>query len=296
MVILGYQNKSGGVWVMGISEKAEIPFITSVLHPTDFSPGSDQAFAHALAIAVLRQTEFTILHIGPEKEADVEWSRYPAVRKTLERWGMLEAGSRQADVFDKLRVQVVKKAVRSRHPAFAAADLADLETADLIVLATSGAKGGGHWVNRSMAESMARWSGTMTLFVPSSAKRGIISLDTGELRLKNILVPIDRVPDCTAALEIAKRVADLFGDGDVVITALHVGDVEPPGVVLDDGPGWSWRKEQHKGGDPKVEILAVADRLVADLIIMTTAGHDSVMDALRGSTTEQVLRNAPRPS
>ncbi|MEI7932093.1 MAG: universal stress protein [Alphaproteobacteria bacterium] len=33
----------------------------------------------------------------------------------------------------------------------------------------------------------------------------------------------------------------------------------------------------------------------ADLIVMATAGHDSVMDALRGSKTEQVLHRARRP-
>ena len=35
-----------------------IPFVHSVFHPTDFSPASNLAFAHALAIALLRETSF----------------------------------------------------------------------------------------------------------------------------------------------------------------------------------------------------------------------------------------------
>src|SRR5210317_1569311 len=37
--------------------KSQIPLVGSVLHPTDFSDASNQAFAHALAISVIRQTK-----------------------------------------------------------------------------------------------------------------------------------------------------------------------------------------------------------------------------------------------
>jgi hypothetical protein len=33
----------------------------------------------------------------------------------------------------------------------------------------------------------------------------------------------------------------------------------------------------------------------ADLIAMLTAGHEGVVDALRGSTSEQILRHSPCP-
>ena len=41
-------------------------------------------------------------------------------------------------------------------------------------------------------------------------------------------------------------------------------------------------------------IIDTADELDAELIVMATRGHDSLLDALRGSTTEQVLRNSGR--
>jgi hypothetical protein len=37
--------------------KSQIPLVGSVLHPTDFFEASNQAFAHALAISVIRQTK-----------------------------------------------------------------------------------------------------------------------------------------------------------------------------------------------------------------------------------------------
>lgn len=50
---------------------------------------------------------------------------------------------------------------------------------------------------------------------------------------------------------------------------------------------------QH--GDPVDVILATADEKQVDLIAMPTAGHHGFLDALRGSTTERVLRHAACP-
>ena len=50
----------------------------------------------------------------------------------------------------------------------------------------------------------------------------------------------------------------------------------------------------NRAGDVVQEILAEAEKMV-DLIIMSTAGHDGFLDALRGSVTQQVLRAAPCP-
>lgn len=276
------------------STAAAMPLVQSVLHPTDFSPASDRAFAHALAIALLRQTDFTILHVTSEKASNVEWTRFPAVRQTLERWGLLEAGSPRSAVMEDLQVRVKKVALKSRHPVFKTASFLDHQPHDLIVLATDGREGPSRWINRSNAEAMANWSQTMTLFVPAGAKRGLVSLADGDFCIENILVPVDREPDCAAAVEFARRAAEILGDGNVNIILLHVGDSQPPTPALVEGPAWSWHTE-HRQGEPVAQILSVADTHKADLIVMATAGHDGVWDALRGGTTEKVLRRAPCP-
>ena len=84
-----------------------IPFVDSILHPTDFSEDSMRAFAHALAIALFRQAKLTLLHVS-ENASDEDWQHFPAVRPVLERWGLLAPGSQQADVFRRLAVKVRK--------------------------------------------------------------------------------------------------------------------------------------------------------------------------------------------
>jgi len=271
-----------------------MPLVASVLHPTDFSPASDRAFAHALAIALLRQTQLTLLHVGQGKDGEVEWSRFPPVRKTLERWGLLEAGSQRSDVFDEFRVRVSKVAVPGWRPVANAVEFIDRDPPDLLVLATEGRDGWSRMFDRSDAEALARWSKSMSLFVPSDAPRGMVDLETGNLTLKNILVPVDTSPDCAAAVEFAKRTATMLVDHNVDITLLHVGDNPPPAPELGEADGCTLRKETRQG-DPVSEILSAADAHAAELIVMTTAGHDGVLDLLRGTTTEQVLRSAPCP-
>ena len=91
------------------------PLVESVVHPTDFSPASERAFAHALAIALLRQTSLALLHV--DKDEHQRWNEFPHVRATLERWNLLKPGSTQEDVFAELGVRVSKHALSGRFPA-----------------------------------------------------------------------------------------------------------------------------------------------------------------------------------
>ena len=77
-----------------------------ILHPTDFSRGSEVAFVHALKLALVTKAELEILHISRHPE-QVEWSSFPAVRDTLIQWGVLSTGATHEDVA-KLRISVYK--------------------------------------------------------------------------------------------------------------------------------------------------------------------------------------------
>jgi hypothetical protein len=94
-------------------------FVSSVFHATDFSDASYLAFAHALAVALLRETDLTILHAGRDFLAEDEWTKFPAVRRTLESWGCLEPGSPRSAVLEQLNVRVKKVNLRSLRPAAA---------------------------------------------------------------------------------------------------------------------------------------------------------------------------------
>jgi len=269
------------------------PFIRSVVHATDFSTGDERAFAHALGVALLVQADFTILHVTSDSSAG--WSGFPAVRKTLERWKLLEPGSAQEDVFAKLGMSVKKVAISSRFPALAVTNYLDSQPADLLVVATAGREGVTRWLQGSVAEAMARWSRTLTLFVPNDTQRDVVALADGNLTLANVLIPVDRTPDASAAVEFAVRAARVMSDDKATITLLHVGDeAAMPSMPTPDGEQWTFAR-MHRDGDVVEAIAAAAEDVRANLIVMPTEGRHGVFDALRGSTTERVLRRARCP-
>jgi nucleotide-binding universal stress UspA family protein len=271
-----------------------MPIVESVLHPTDFSSASERAFAHALALALIGQTRFTLLHVAAGS-AENPWTDFPPVRRTLERWGLLETGSPRTAVFQDLGLRVEKVATRGRNPVDVILEQLEMDPMELVVFATEGREGLPRWLKGSVAEAVARESGTMSLFVPRDA-RGFVSLEDGRLMLRRILVPVDERPPADAAIEAATRIALAIGGEIVEIALVHVSDGldEGPSLHLPKDPAWHFH-ESRRRGDPVEEIVTMAEEDDADLVVMVTQGRDGVLDALRGTTTEQVLRRSPCP-
>lgn len=268
----------------------ETPFVNSVLHPTDLTLPSQNAFAHALAIALLLKSRFTVLHVSNSKD---EWTKFPAVRSTLEQWGLLEKGSPRSAVFEKLSVKVVKVDIHSNNPSKAILHYLQDHQVDLIVLATQGREGLQRWIHPSMAERIAGKSKTMTLFVHGT-ESGFVSQKDGTLCLQRILVPVDFHPNPLPAIEYAARAARLMNNS-VEIILFHVGDSsETPLIEIPEIPSCSWEKV-HKRGNVVEEITKAARDYAVNLIVMPTAGNEGFLDALRGSVTAQVLRRVSSP-
>lgn len=273
---------------------SEPPFIESVFVATDFSPESEIAFAHALAIALLREADFAVLHATHDEPSDADWRKFPAVRSTLERWGVLEPGSPRSAVFDGLSVRAQKINAQSRSVVSAMLDYVTAHQPDLLVLGTEGREGLPALLRPSAAEQVARHSNTMTLFVPRGA-RPLVSLSDGSFRLQRVLVPVAEEPSAQSAVIYAQRLADLMADDDPVeIVLLHVGSGRPT-LAQQEGSAWTIRAEVREG-DVVEQILDVAHELEADLIAMSTDGRDGILGALgQGSHTERVVRGAECP-
>lgn len=267
------------------------PVIGSILHPTDFSEASRTAFYHALKAALLAKAALTLLHVSAGPELD--WSDFPGVRETLERWGLLPAGSPRS-ALPKLGIEVRKVGARHSDPVAAVLHYLEEHPAQLIVLATSEHDGRARWHGQSVAEPLARAAEQMTLFVPDG-QAGFISAADGSATLKQILIPVAAVPPAQPAIEAAARLAQRLMLARGVFTLLHVGDegAMPP-VDLPDVPGWEWRRVTQRGDVIQV-ILATAVQTRADLIAMTTDGRNGFLDALRGSHSERVLRRGQAP-
>ena len=268
-------------------------FVTSVFHPTDFSEASHLAFAHALAVALLRNTQLTILHVGRDFLAEDEWVKFPAVRRTLESWGCLEPGSPRSAVLEQLKVRVTKVNLRRGKPAAAILEYLDDHDTDLIVLATEGRVGLPGWLKPSVAERVARETKTATLFVPAGG-RGFVDPRNGAIDLSRVLVPVAHEPSAQSALAFAARAARL-DPSPVEFVLLHVGDGPLPSLEKPQDPRFRFREERRHGRVVD-QIECAARELEVDLIAMTTDGRDGFLGTLgRGSHTEQVVRQAPCP-
>lgn len=263
-----------------------------VFHPTDFSPSDAAAFAHALRIALAGEELLTLYHCDPN-HAESRWEDFPHVRTTMDRWKhLLPPASQQGLEPKNMRILKVEK--ESEEPLKAILSYVRNHILDLIVMATHQRQGLDRVINKSLAEPIARQSHLKTLFVPRQG-RGFVDPNDGALELKHVLVPVDFSPKPQLALDAAASLLRLFNISDAEISILHIGEgKEGPPLKLPQDPGWRVHR-YLVSGNAIDNILEVAKEQRVDLISMGTQGHNGFLDALRGSTTEQVVREALCP-
>lgn len=266
-----------------------------VFHPTDFSPASDVAFAHALKLALASVGSLTVFHYAGGDDADDDSANgFPGVRDTLTRWGLLPPNSPREAVSTTLGLRVRKVEVGGDDPADAILSYIGRHPADLVVLATHQRSGVARWLYREVALPVARASQLPALFVPPDAG-GFVDAATGEVRLRRILVPIDRHPHPRAAIELAPTFVEVLGAAPAAVELLHVGTMATiPRVQFPDAAGVTWTTRVTEG-EVVEEILKAEVESEADLLVLTTEGRHGFLDALRGSTTEHVVRRARCP-
>jgi nucleotide-binding universal stress UspA family protein len=267
----------------------------AVFHPSDFSPASDLAFAHALKIALQSKADFDLMHVAPSPSpGESDWSEFPGVRATLARWGVLPEGVAAEEVGEVLGLGV-RKVIRSGGDPLGVM-LAHLRTfaPDLIVLTTHQRDGVARWLHKSVAEPLARRSGAMTLFVPNRG-HGFVSPEDGRVTLQRVLIPVDHAPPADTAIQKAWSLVRGLGCTTGEVRLIHVGDPAhaPAPTGLADA-GWPLEMVVRQG-DVVPCILEEQAQWGADLLVLATQGHQDFLDALRGSTTERVVRGARCP-
>src|SRR5262245_6990042 len=265
--------------------------IDSVLHPTDFSQGSLVAFHHALKAALLAKSKLTLLNVSPDGDSD--WSDFPGVRETLERWGLLPKNSPRSAV-GEIGVRARKIVAQMNDPVRAVLGYLEREPVDLIVLATHQREGRVRWLGKSVSEPIARTAWQMTLFIPDSSK-GFVSAQDGSVNLRNVLIPIAQSPRPQPAVDAAARLISRLDCPEGTFTLMHVGTSGTlPSVRCPEVAGWKWETEL-RSGEVIQTIVDSAKELAADLIVMSTDGRNEFLDALRGSHSERVLRHGAAP-
>lgn len=261
-----------------------------ILHPTGLEREAEPAFAHALRIAAAGPSTLTLMHVGTEGSRSLD--AMPGVRGTLRHGGFIHKAEGAEEL---LAMGIgVRKLVAEGDPVQACLDhLAGHET-DIIVMHTHQRDGAAAWLHAKVAEPIARQGGRPALILPAGAK-GFVRADSGEVSLRHVLVPVAQRPSPARAIATACDLADALGATGVQFTLLHVGDERTlPAVERTERPGWAW-EALLRPGDVVGAILQAERELRPDLVVMATARHDGLMDSIRGSRTERVLRQIKCP-
>ncbi len=268
-----------------------MPAIHHIVHPTDFSEASAEAFVHALRIALAAKCTLSILHVAAAPDAK-DWGSFPQVRQTLAHWGLMRGDESPEAIASAVGVKVVKAELKQQSPINGILRYIAKHPADLLVLATEARQGVERWLQGSVAEDLAREVMTPSLFVPAMA-RGFVDPARGEVSLRHALIPIDHHPKPADAIDITLGFAQLIAGDAAEARLLHIGR-RPPHVEHHADPHRPLPIALRQG-DVVDTIIAEARDWPADLIGMPTVGRDGFLDALRGSTTERVIRQAPCP-
>jgi nucleotide-binding universal stress UspA family protein len=126
----------------------------------------------------------------------------------------------------------------------------------------------------------------------------------GALPYRRILVPTDLSVGSRLVFPIAARFARQFGAEILGLFVAASDSSGPPREIPSESLLWKFFNRDLSGLEITAQVQhgPVWQRIVetarlekADLIVMSTRGHDSLADRMMGSNTERVVRHAPCP-
>jgi nucleotide-binding universal stress UspA family protein len=289
--------------------------IRQILCPVDFSPFARRALDHALVLARWYEAEITVLHVSPLMPT--LFGMEPAVSAATLAPFDREALGRELLAFvgepmnASPRPQLI---IRSGRPAATTLDYAAENKTDLIVLGTHGRSGFERFMLGSITDKIVRMARCPVLTVPRGAPEGPARPLFGR-----IVCGVDFSPASDRAAQYALSLAQ---EAKGRLTMLHVVEWLPdpsfakyPGfdvdhfrssllrdararaeaLVPEEAKAWCEVDTRIVCGKPYEEIVRVADKDAADLVVLGVHGHGPVDRMLFGSTPQQVVRLAQCP-
>jgi nucleotide-binding universal stress UspA family protein len=145
----------------------------------------------------------------------------------------------------------------------------------------------------------ARWGtkmmGATTEAISRQCEKPLFIAQKDVRDIRKILVPYDGSRNSNRALPLAGFWASKFGASLIVFTV--DSNTERAESIVQEGKeylsAYDVPVEAKTGkGDPDQEIVTFGEQNGCDLIIMGAYGHSRIKEAILGSTTEQVMRNA----
>jgi len=244
-----------------------------IAYATDLSGDDSAAFLHACAFAAVSDARLVTLH---GNAPELAFDQLPDAAVMSARWKRPIHSDRMIhDYGDDVTESVVDALLRIGPR--------------LVVTGTHARHGISAMLHASVSEAIARNVKVPTLIVQNKS-RGFVDAASGAIGLHRILVPAGTRGEAVAGIAAARAFAGLGHLTDVVITVVHattksdeldLSDLDVPVVQLD--------------GKLEEVVLGAGRDQAAQLIVMVSRGHDSVLDVLRGSHTEHVIRDAECP-
>jgi nucleotide-binding universal stress UspA family protein len=241
---------------------------------TDFSEASDEAFAHALALALAYKHHLYLLHVKNPGGEPV-WSSFPHVRQTLARWGVIDADTAQSELEAKLGIKVAKVEIESEDIPGGILDFILKHPTNVIVMATRGREGLNRLLYGSKAEEIFHRTQVLPAIFIGPEARGFVDKSNGQIRLERILIPVAHNPSPISSLRSLTNLLTPLGISSSAFRFMHVGDSER---------GQPLSPIQVVQGPVEETILRIAHDYHADMIAMPTAGRDlTPFEAVRRS-------------
>lgn len=289
----GVDPRTAGALGPGVEPLARI---REVLFASDLTPESDRAFEHARFLAERFEALLTVYHAV--EVPDPSYAHW-AFNRGREIWAHVEETAKALLTRKTESLHVSHKVIVERTGSAHHALLNFIREAqpDLTVMATHGREGLSHFLLGSVTESVFRHSFRPVLCVREPAHGTVPPY-------RRILVPTDLSLASRLAFPMAATFARQFGSEVLAVYVAKAGaETAPEGV-----PSEAWLWKFYERDFPGIDITALVhrgpvwERIVetarverADLIVMSTRGHDSLADRVIGSNTERVVRHAPCP-
>ena len=272
--------------------------LQSILLAVECRRVDDDAMDAAARLATAFGSQVSLLHVVEKT--------HPAVQLYRQQYAELYLATLSNRLAEK-QVTVARCVIRSGSPAHTIINVAQEHNADLIVI------GAGNRQNPAVFSL-----GPIAEVVIGHAPQPVLAVRPGdpETLFKRILCPVDQSRTSFRGLQNAVRLAKAIG-GEVFVLSV-IPDVSwltaavETGVLVDaraehaskwvqeferfvekaDFSGVSWKCEVRHGV-PHEQIVAAAQELGSDLIIMGATGRTGLVQVLLGSTTRRMLRDLP---
>lgn len=273
-----------------------------ILLATDFSDQARKAAAEAVRLARRHHAQLHVLYVEVVALRGVGTFADPPIPDYIHSMNQLVPG---ADL-DLNYKDTVLKVVRDRSEAAGILRYAAEQAVDLIVVGTHGRSTVSEMILGSVAQAVVREAAVSVLVVGSHAAAGTPATGAG-----CILAPVDFSARSASALVEAGRLAT---QRDARLIALHVVDFarvrHPEEVNLGERERRARAELQEfasaaalatgaetlvTAGPAAEEIVRIAAKFGAGLIVMAPSSHSGLERLLLGSVCRPVVRTAPCP-